>query len=151
MTPTLEALMALGALLFVKHLIFDGPLQSDWHVANKGVFGHPAGLSHASLHGLGSVIVIAFWAAVLGYGDAALVAISALAALICAEIVIHYFIDFLKCQVDSRFQWTETAYSAEGRRSVLIRDKTFFTAFLTDQTFHSLTYLLMVYAVGRLL
>jgi hypothetical protein len=39
------------------HLAADWPLQNDWMANNKAKLGHPAGLVHASAHGLCMLLV----------------------------------------------------------------------------------------------
>ena len=56
-----SSIFALGALLFLKHFLGDGPLQTSWQVRNKGRLGHPAGLTHAGIHVLGSAGALALW------------------------------------------------------------------------------------------
>ncbi len=78
--------------LFVKHFICDFPLQVfPWMYHNKGKYGHPGGLAHAGLHGVGTLTVLAFW---LGT-DAWMFAL--------ADAVIHYHIDWAKMNTSQRF------------------------------------------------
>lgn len=137
-------LMALAALLFVKHLIADGPLQTDYQVANKGRWLHPAGFAHSGTH-------VAFTAGTLGIWSllfAVPLSLGFLAVVLLAEFVVHYVIDWLKCQVDARSGWASRVTTEDGRTVLQINDKFFFFAFLTDQMLHSLTYVAMLYAVG---
>ena len=77
--------------LFVKHFICDFPLQAfAWMYRNKGTYGHVGGLTHASLHGLGTFAVLVFW---LG-ADAGTYAL--------ADAVIHYHIDWAKMNVSKK-------------------------------------------------
>lgn len=144
-TPT--ALMALAALLFVKHLAADGPLQTSYQVRYKGVFLHPAGLWHATIHaGLTIVCLFAwvwFYAVPLAF-DPILLAV----AVASFEFVVHYITDLTKVKVDRHFRWSRVEIGEDGQVSLRITSNRFFIAFLADQTVHSLTYVAIVMAVG---
>ena len=46
-------------MLFIKHFICDFPLQATpWMYTNKGTYGHNGGLAHASIHGLGTALIL---------------------------------------------------------------------------------------------
>lgn len=137
--------MVLGAMLFVKHLLADGPLQTDYQVANKGRFLHVGGLAHAGTHILGTAICFVAWQFLCAPATAAIVLIGVLAA----EFVLHYAIDYAKCRVDREGNWSEAQVGPDGRRVLVIRDKMFFTVFLADQMAHSLTYVAMLYVLAR--
>lgn len=144
---TIDSLLALAALLFIKHWLADGPLQTDAQAINKGVWLHPDGLAHAGSHALGTAICLALWSATTGASAPLL----ALAALLTAEFVIHYLIDYSKCSVDAQLKWAESVVTDDGRRTILIKNKNFFFLFLADQTLHSLTYVGMLFALSRLM
>lgn len=46
------------ALLFTKHFIIDFPLQTKYQWSNKGIYGHPGGILHAGLHGIGTFFTL---------------------------------------------------------------------------------------------
>ncbi|MEL6317340.1 MAG: DUF3307 domain-containing protein [Pseudomonadota bacterium] len=145
---TLDAVMALGALLFVKHLLADGPLQTAWHVANKGVFGHPAGFAHAGTHAGLTAAAILLWSLALGVElGAAAGGLAFWAALIAGEFATHYAIDLTKCRIDRRLKLSSKPATADGSY-LHINHPLFFSAFLADQTAHSLTYLAMLYLIA---
>lgn len=50
-------------LLFTKHFIVDFPLQWEYQWKNKGTYGHPGGIIHAALHGIGTYFCF-FWLSV---------------------------------------------------------------------------------------
>ena len=116
------------AILFglqLKHFVFDFVFQSDWQVRNKGRYGHPGGLVHAGLHGLGTLGVM-------------MVAVSAtpLAPLLAlqvalADYVIHYHVDFLKARLSRRLRLTPDRHG-------------FWIALGADQAAHHATYLGLV-------
>ena len=55
MSPGLT-LVFWGFVLFeAKHFLCDFVLQSAYQYRNKGIYGHPGGILHAGLHGLGSL------------------------------------------------------------------------------------------------
>ncbi|HQF43225.1 MAG TPA: hypothetical protein PK073_09970, partial [Ignavibacteriaceae bacterium] len=43
-------------MLQLKHSVFDGPLQLRWMLRDKGSYRKPGGLSHAGLHGIGTIV-----------------------------------------------------------------------------------------------
>lgn len=79
-------------LLITKHLIVDFPLQTKFQWSNKGTYGHPGGILHCALHGLGTYICliaftpIALWMAFV-------------------DAVVHYHIDWAKMNLNSRLGW----------------------------------------------
>ncbi len=99
--------------LLIKHYLFDFVFQSDRMVTNKGYYGHPLGLAHSFLHGIGTATV--------------LVAYSPRLALVLGliDFIVHYHIDWIK----SRF----------GCRD--IKRPQYWQHFGLDQLAHGLTYL----------
>jgi len=84
----IEALLG----LFIKHFICDFPLQaSPWMYRNKSIYGHAGGIAHAAIHGIGTLIVLAFWLGASAW-------IFAL-----ADMVIHYHIDWAKMNASNKF------------------------------------------------
>ncbi len=146
-----SSIFALGALLFLKHFVADGPLQTSWQVRNKGIFGHPAGIAHAGTHVLGSAAAFALWPHVFGPSMEELQAhLPFLGALLAAEFVIHYFVDLAKCRLDAIFKCSERGSGRKGDPILHIRSVLFFHLFLADQTCHSLTYVAMLaIIIGR--
>lgn len=115
-------LMLVLFLLGTKHMIVDGPIQSahPYQWQNKGTFGHPGGLLHAGLHGLGTFICVLIfpgpkWIVMAG-------------ALACADFAIHYVVDWTKMNLNAKFGWNPATPN-------------FWTAILIDQYAHYLTYL----------
>jgi hypothetical protein len=120
-------ILALLALLQVKHAIGDGPLQTSRMVHEKGLYGKRGGLVHAAIHGTGTLL------ALLLFGLALLPAL----VLAAAEAVVHYHVDFFKESLARRNGWTQ--------------DKAvFWWALMGDQLMHQLTYLAIAFAVIRL-
>ncbi len=87
----MEILIVL-TLLVTKHCIVDFPLQTKFQYSNKGTYGHPGGLLHAGLHGLGTYLClfaftpIAVWMAFV-------------------DAVVHYHIDWAKMNLNTRLGW----------------------------------------------
>lgn len=110
--------------LFVKHFICDFPLQAyPWMYRNKGTYGHLGGVAHASIHALGTAMV--------------LVPFIGLAALKFALIdaIVHYHIDWAKMNV-SRHNDLQPNNS-----------EWFWILLGFDQLLHHLTYFALIYYI----
>jgi hypothetical protein len=87
----MEILIVL-TLLVTKHCIVDFPLQTRFQYSNKGTYGHPGGILHAGMHGIGTYLClfaftpIAVWMAFV-------------------DAVVHYHIDWAKMNLNSRLGW----------------------------------------------
>lgn len=78
--------------LTVKHFVCDYPLQAmPYQYKNKGTYGHPGGLLHASIHVAGTALVLWFFV-----GPAAL-----LWGLV--DGAIHYHIDYAKMRIGAAY------------------------------------------------
>lgn len=107
--------------LFVKHFICDFPLQaSAWIYRNKGTYGHLGGLTHAAIHGVGSLAVLFFWLGTNAWLYAA------------ADMLIHYHIDWAKMNVSKKLN-----LNADN-------SQWFWILLGFDQLLHHLTYFLLV-------
>lgn len=149
--PGLDASMALAALLIVKHLIADGPLQTTYQVVNKGTFLHPGGLAHSGVHAGFTALVLAVWVPAAGRGDLAVVDVATLIILICAlEFVVHYTIDLTKSRIDAKYAWSARIEIEGGETVLAVRSVNYFYAFLADQALHQLTYVVMILVAARL-
>lgn len=125
----METVSALGILILVlllqlKHSVCDGPLQTQWMVSEKGIYGRTGGLAHAGLQGLGSVLALFLFGMPAWYT----------LVLAAADFTIHYHIDFYKESLVRRMGWTP-------------RDNYFWWTLAADQTLHHLTYIAMAAAV----
>jgi hypothetical protein len=89
-------LFLITALLF-KHFVADFVLQTPYQVLNKGRYGHPAGLLHVSIHLALSFLVLV---AVMEWGSA--LATHMVMWALFVEAIVHYHMDWLKCQVSQR-------------------------------------------------
>lgn len=104
-------------LLFLKHFIIDFPLQNKYQWSNKGTYGHPGGLLHAGLHGLGTFLCL-FW-----------VDMAAAVALAFGDAGIHYHIDWAKMTLNDKLGLTPT------------NSEKFWWLLGLDQFLHALTYI----------
>jgi hypothetical protein len=126
----IDVALLLLLLLQLKHFICDFVVQTRYQLRYKGIYGHPAGLLHAGLHVIGSAAVL------IGLKIAGLLSISIalLAALLAAEFVLHYHIDWGKEQANKPLNAEGTAY---------------WVLFGFDQFLHQATYVAIAYVVFR--
>ncbi len=117
-----QTVILLLVLFQVKHFICDGPLQMSAMVRDKGHYGRPLGLAHASIHGVGTLVTL------LLFGLAAPAALG----LALLDGALHYHIDFSKEQIVRRQGWTTVVPQ-------------FWWSLSADQMLHQLTYLLLTY------
>ena len=110
----------LFTLLFTKHFIVDFPLQNKFQWSNKGTYGHPGGLLHASLHGL--TTMLCFW----WYAPLACIYLGLI------DMFIHYHIDWIKQQLN---------------RGYTTADRQFWFWLGADQAAHYLTYVGIIYVI----
>lgn len=106
--------------LFTKHFIIDFPLQWEYQWRNKGTYGHPGGLIHAGLHGIGTYLCF-IW---LSFDLAIIFAV--------ADAIIHYHIDWAKMRINDHYGW-QPNNSAK-----------FWVLLGFDQYLHALTYIAMI-------
>lgn len=91
------ALILIGLSVFqLKHFLCDFVLQTSYQFKNKGYYGHPGGLVHAGLHGIGSIPALLVFTQVP----------ATIAMLVVGEMIVHYHTDWLKEQIDRRMNWT---------------------------------------------
>jgi len=127
----IDIALPLLLLLMLKHYICDFVVQTQYQLRYKGIYGHPAGLLHAGLHATGSAAVLI----ALKIAGLLPVSIALLAALLAAEFVLHYHIDWGKEQANKPLSKEEgTAYWA---------------LFGFDQFLHQATYIAIAYVVLR--
>ena len=146
MTP-IESFAILLALLFVKHFAADGPLQTPYQLANKGVWMHPGGLLHAGAHTGLSALAITVWGLLFAPAQADFLTLMAVLAVVVLpfEFVAHYLVDYAKCAYDARGKLSRLEIGADGvKRLVIDRTDAYFIAFLADQLMHALTMIAMV-------
>ena len=117
-------LLLLLALFQVKHLFADFFLQTPKMLSAGATYAHVGRAQHAGVHMVGSLVVL------LPFG----LSWGVILALLLAEGIAHYHIDFAKGWWSARtgFETTQAGY---------------WRAFGTDQIAHQLTYIAMVWAV----
>jgi hypothetical protein len=108
--------------LEVKHYVADYLLQPAWVLVGKGDLRHPGGYAHAGLHAALSGLVLMVAGAPLPI----------LAALVAAEAVVHYALDYAKI-----FYSRGVNADTNARR--------FWALHGIDQLMHQLTYAVMIY------
>jgi hypothetical protein len=127
MSPGLALLFWSLVLLEVKHFICDFVLQTRYQFGNKGIYGHPGGYIHAGLHAVCSI------PAILMVSDA----VWLIAAIVVAEFLFHYHVDWLKEQIN--------------KRRGLTHDTTlFWVVFGADQLLHQMTYVVTLAVLARI-
>lgn len=118
-------LILLSMLVFqIKHFLCDFALQTSGQIRNKGVYLHPAGLTHAGLHAIGSVPAIL----VLTRSPLPLV------VLPLVEFAFHYHTDYGKVKLDRHLRLND-------------QNTLYWIIFGTDQLIHQLTYIAMIAAI----
>lgn len=124
MDDAVLAAIAALALLQVKHVFCDFFFQTPRQIEMKGVYGHPAGLAHAGMHALASLPIFLVLPVRPLIG----------AAVLLAELLAHYHIDWLKAVISDRKGWTT-------------RDNQYWRGLGLDQFAHQMTYLAIVLAL----
>lgn len=110
--------------LEIKHYVADYFLQPAWMLGGKGDFRHPGGYAHAGIHaGLTALLLLA-----------AGTPLPALAAIVAAEFVTHYLLDYSKIHY-SRGVHVDSA------------PRRFWALHGIDQLTHQLTYAAIIYLV----
>ncbi|WP_055046938.1 DUF3307 domain-containing protein [Devosia sp. A16] len=121
-------MVGLFFLLFIglelKHYIADYFLQPGWMLGGKGDFRKPGGYAHAGVHAALTALVLLLAGTPLSW----------LAAIVLAEFVVHYLLDYSKIHY-SRGVHVDT----QPRR--------FWSLHGLDQITHQLTYAAIIYAV----
>ena len=116
-----QAVVLLLAFFGIKHFVVDFPLQKPFQYLNKGTYGHPGGILHAGLHGLGTI------AAIWIFADLPWLVIMAV-----FDAVVHYHIDWAKMNLNKRFGWGPTTHEE------------FWWLMGLDQLLHWLTYCVII-------
>ena len=109
-------LLLLLVLLTAKHNIADFIIQTDYQFNNKHIYGHPGGLIHAGIHGVGTWLCM-FWFFP-----------SAAVYLALADAVIHYHIDWVRVNLCYAMNWT------------LTNSKYWWWTIAVDEQLHFMTY-----------
>ena len=117
---TEHTILLLITAFAVKHFLIDFVLQTPYQWKNKGTYGHPGGLLHAGLHGIGTAFcLLQFdW--------------QHIAFLSLLDAVFYYHIDWAKMRLNSHYGWQ--AESSEY----------FWWTLGADQLLHTLTYIIII-------
>lgn len=115
-----NTILILFFLFMMKHFIVDFLLQFKYQWSNKGTYGHPGGLLHAGLHGVGTAacLLMFSWEDIL--------------FLALMDAVFHYHIDWAKMNINAKLGWTPTTHEE------------FWWLLGLDQLLHMLTYLAII-------
>jgi hypothetical protein len=119
----MHELLLIFTLLIVKHFIVDFPLQTKYQWSNKGTYGHPGGILHSGLHGIGTYLCL-FWYAPI-----------AAVYLALADMFIHYHIDWAKMSLNARMGWAPNTHEE------------FWWLLGLDQFLHYLTYVAILWCI----
>lgn len=131
----LAPLVLMFAFCF-KHFVCDFPLQIwPYQYANKKYYGHPGGILHASIHGIGTflILLIPFFQPVLNIHPT-IIDILFLASI---DAVIHYHIDWAKMNLNDKYGWKPHTSSE------------FWILLGVDQLLHSLTYVGIIWILVK--
>lgn len=109
--------------LMLKHFIIDFPLQTPYQWMNKGTYGHPGGVLHSTLHGVGTAFVLFQFN----------VSSTLIMMLSFSDSLIHYHIDYAKVKLNKFCGWGPTTHSE------------FWVVLGFDQLLHMITYIGIVY------
>jgi Protein of unknown function (DUF3307) len=121
--PNLALLVLVAvAVLMLKHAVADFYLQSSFQYLHKGIYGHPGGLMHSTIHVALTPLVY------LVLAPASLLLVAGIAV---SKFLIHYHVDWLKERLTHQNNWTPQC-------------RVFRFALGTDQLVHDLTYLVIV-------
>ena len=113
-------MLTLFLLFSVKHFVIDFICQTQYQWSNKGKYGHPGGILHAGLHGVGTAAcLLAFaWEDIL--------------FLALLDALFHYHIDWAKMNLNTRMGWTATT------------SEYFWWLLGLDQLLHMMTYIVII-------
>jgi hypothetical protein len=113
-------MLTLFLLFSVKHFVIDFICQTQYQWSNKGKYGHPGGILHAGLHGVGTAAcLLAFaWEDIL--------------FLALLDALFHYHIDWAKMNLNARMGWTATT------------SEYFWWLLGLDQLLHMMTYIAII-------
>jgi hypothetical protein len=120
-------LLAILTGLTFKHFLADFMLQRSYQFRNKGKYGHPGGLLHSFIHGLGTFLVLIYF-----------LPLDVVAAITAIEMVIHYHIDWAKVQLNSRMKLDP------------LEDNEYWFLFGFDQFLHHMTYVAILVVLVEL-
>ena len=94
-----QAIVLLLVFFGIKHFLVDFLLQKPYQYQNKGTYGHPGGLIHAGLHGVGTILSL--WI----FADLPWILLMAV-----FDVIVHYHVDWAKVNINRHFGWTATTH-----------------------------------------
>lgn len=121
-----EVIIALLALLQIKHWYIDFVDQTMEEVHSKGIYGDYHGIMHSLKQGVGTLIALLI---VFGLSDVIFCLIIAF-----ADFVIHYHTDWAKINLNKRYNYT-------------IENPKFWMWLGADQLVHQLTYIGILWVI----
>jgi hypothetical protein len=119
-------ILILFALFITKHFIIDFVLQKPYQWMNKGTYGHPGGIHHACLHGIGTAIILIYFTDI---------SIKLVVEMYWLDMVLHYHIDWAKMNINKKMGWAANTHE----------EFWILTGF--DQFLHYMTYVLIIYLI----
>lgn len=123
-----QAIVLLLALFGIKHFLVDFPFQKPYQYLNKGTYGHPGGILHAGLHGIGTFLALWMFAP-----------LDWLVLMMLFDATVHYHIDWAKMNLNKHFGWSPTTHEE------------FWWLLGLDQLLHWLTYCVIIgWTIGAL-
>lgn len=122
----LESVIALLALLQVKHWYIDFVNQSMEEVHGKGIYGNVLGIWHSAKQAFGTLLCVLIITGSGYFIDAVFIAL--------LDFIIHYHTDWAKININKKKNYTTDTPQ-------------FWWWLGFDQLVHQLTYLLIVYLV----
>lgn len=109
-------------LLILKHFIIDFPAQTPYQWQNKGTYGHPGGLLHAGLHGVGTILAFLIFF------------VTPFALMVAViDAVVHYHVDWAKMNINKKYGWMPDKHPE------------FWVLLGLDQLAHYLTYVFLIF------
>lgn len=108
--------------LVTKHFIIDFLIQTKFQYSNKGIFLHPGGILHSTLHSIGTFIIF------INYNN-----LDISCTLASIDFICHYLIDYSKVNINNYFKLSP------------INSEKFWWLLGLDQYMHSLTYIVLIY------
>jgi hypothetical protein len=114
-------------MIQIKHLLIDFVWQPPFEWQNKGTYGHIGGIAHAGKNAIGTGLAFAlgFWWNL---------PLPVLAAVVLADFVIHYHVDWMKM-------------NANDYCGLCPENAKFWWLLGLDQAMHQITYLILMVGV----
>jgi hypothetical protein len=121
MEPVVQVMLWSMLAFEAKHFICDFVIQTEYQVRTKGIYGHPGGFLHSGAHAVASIPAILVWGPSL----------QMLGAIMLAEFLIHYHMDWTKERITRR-------------KGLTVEQGAYWTMLGFDQFVHQLTYVAII-------